>query len=55
MCIEDLISLMSAAIATKIKGKSVEEIRDIFGITNDFSAEEERQIQEENRWLDEIF
>ncbi len=40
--LDDLLNLCCAFLATNIKGKSVQEIRDIFGIENDFSAEEER-------------
>ena len=39
--IEGLINLGCAKIASMIKGKSVEEIREIFGIVNDFTPEEE--------------
>jgi S-phase kinase-associated protein 1 len=34
-----------------IKNKSVDEIRNLFGITNDFSPEEEEQIRKENEWF----
>jgi S-phase kinase-associated protein 1 len=37
-----------------IKGKTPEEIRESFGIQNDFTPEEEAQIREENKWLDEL-
>jgi S-phase kinase-associated protein 1 len=36
-----------------IKGKTTEEIRETFNITNDFSPEEEAQVREENRWCEE--
>jgi S-phase kinase-associated protein 1 len=51
--IESLVNLGCAKIATFIKGKSVEEIRDIFGIQNDFTPQEEAQLREENRWAEE--
>lgn len=36
-----------------IKGKSPEEIRKTFNITNDFTPEEEDQIRRENEWAEE--
>jgi S-phase kinase-associated protein 1 len=33
-----------------IKGKTPEEIRAVFNIPNDFNADEERQVREENYW-----
>ena len=40
--IESLLDLGSAYVASQIKGKSVQEIRDMFGIENDFTPEEEK-------------
>ena len=51
--IESLVNLGCAKIATLIKGKSVEEIRDVFNIQNDFTPQEEAQLREENRWAEE--
>ena len=51
--IESLVGLGCAKIATFIKGKSVEEIRDVFGIQNDFTPQEELQLREENKWAEE--
>lgn len=51
--VQSLLDLTCAKVATMIKGKSVEEIRDIFDIQNDFTAEEEQQVREENRWCEE--
>ena len=39
--IEGLECLGCAKIASVIKGKNVQEIRDLFGIENDFTPEEE--------------
>ena len=50
MDIKPLYELSSAKIASIIKGKTTEELRRTFGITNDFTPEEEQQIIEENRW-----
>ena len=50
MDIKPLLELASAKVASIIKGKTTEEIRKTFGITNDFTPEEEQQIIEENRW-----
>jgi S-phase kinase-associated protein 1 len=36
-----------------MKGKSIEEIRELFNIENDFTPEEEEQIREENKWAEE--
>ncbi|KAN0102616.1 Cullin repeat-like-containing domain protein [Hyaloscypha variabilis] len=49
----DIIPLLSLAyktVANMIKGKSPEEIRRTFNITNDFTPEEDEQIRRENEW-----
>lgn len=48
--IKSLLDLSCAKVATMIKGKTPEEIRQTFNIVNDFSPEEEEQIREENKW-----
>ena len=50
MDIKPLLDLACAQVATQIKGKSPEEIREQFNIVNDFTPEEEAQIREENKW-----
>jgi len=40
-------------VASMIKGKQPEEIRKLFNIKNDFTAEEEAQIRRENEWAEE--
>ena len=52
--IESLLDLTCAKVATMLKGKSVEEIRQTFGIENDFTPEEEEEIKKENAWCDNI-
>ena len=47
--IKPLLELSSAKVASIIKGKTMEEIRQTFRITNDFTPEEEQQIIEENK------
>lgn len=53
MDIKPLLDLTCATVASMIKGKSPEEIRSTFNITNDFSPEEEAQVREENKWCEE--
>ena len=48
--IKPLLELANAKVASILKGKTTEEIRRIFGITNEFTPEEEQQIIEENKW-----
>ena len=53
-----------AKIASFIKGKTTEEIRERFNIVSDFTPEEEEkvvtnlaayvQIRQENKWADEL-
>eukprot|EP00543_Licmophora_paradoxa_P014650 CAMPEP_0202457926 /NCGR_PEP_ID=MMETSP1360-20130828/17721_1 /ASSEMBLY_ACC=CAM_ASM_000848 /TAXON_ID=515479 /ORGANISM="Licmophora paradoxa, Strain CCMP2313" /LENGTH=167 /DNA_ID=CAMNT_0049078155 /DNA_START=27 /DNA_END=530 /DNA_ORIENTATION=+ len=53
MDIKALLDLTCATVAAMIKGKTPEEIRTTFNITNDFSPEEENQVREENKWCEE--
>ena len=48
--IKPLLELSSAKVASIIKGKTTEEIKKTFAISNDFTPEEEKQIIEENKW-----
>jgi S-phase kinase-associated protein 1 len=43
----------SRKVAHMIKGKSTEEMRKIFGITNDFTPEEEEEMRKENEWCED--
>ncbi|KAF3761237.1 Skp1-domain-containing protein [Cryphonectria parasitica EP155] len=51
--IEQLLNGGCKAIANLIKGKTPEEIRETFNITNDFTPEEEEQIRLENEWSED--
>ncbi len=51
--IKDLLDLTCAKVASMLKGKSPEQIREMFGIENDFTPEEEAKIREENKWCEE--
>lgn len=53
MDIKSLLDLACAKVASMIKGKTPEEIRQTFGIVNDFTPEEEAQVREENKWCEE--
>jgi S-phase kinase-associated protein 1 len=51
--IRPLLDLGCKTIANMIKGKTTEEIRELFGIVNDFTPEEEEQIRKECEWAEE--
>lgn len=51
--IAKLLTVGCKGIAMQIKGKTPEEIRKIFNITNDFTPEEEERIRKENQWVEE--
>lgn len=51
--IKPLLDVGCKTVANMVKGKSAEEIRKIFNITNDFTPEEEYQIKKENEWAED--
>merc|ERR1712146_13047 len=53
MDIKPLLDLTCATVASEIKGKTPEEIRQTFNIVNDFTPEEEAQVREGNKWCEE--
>ncbi|KAH0711507.1 hypothetical protein KY289_007466 [Solanum tuberosum] len=51
--ISDLMNLLCQMIADRIKNKSVNVVRQIFGIINDYTPEEEERVREEHKWAHE--
>ncbi|KAF9263039.1 E3 ubiquitin ligase SCF complex, Skp subunit [Marasmius fiardii PR-910] len=51
--IKPLLDLGCKTVANMIKGKTPEEIRRLFNIINNFTPEEEAQIQRENEWTED--
>lgn len=51
--IKPLLDVGCKTVANMIKGKSPEEIRKTFNITNDFTPEEEEHIRRENEWAED--
>jgi S-phase kinase-associated protein 1 len=47
-----LLHLMAAKLATGMRGLTPAQIREKYGIENDFTPEQEAAIAEENRWCD---
>ena len=53
MEIKPLLDTGCKTVANMIKGKTPDEIRKTFNITNDFTREEEEQIRKENEWAED--
>ncbi|KAM3066492.1 hypothetical protein ACMFMG_011990 [Clarireedia jacksonii] len=51
--IKALLDIGCKTVANMIKGKTPEEIRKTFNITNDFTPEEEENIRRENEWAED--
>ncbi len=49
--IKKLLDLTCKTVAHMIKGKTPEEIKSLFGVTREFTPEEEEQVKRENPWL----
>lgn len=54
MFYDNLRDLCCAKIAYEMHKKSVPEIREMFGVVNDFTEQEENQIREQNRWVEDM-
>ncbi len=48
--IKTLLELSCAKLASQLKNKTVEQLREEFGLENDFTPEEEAKLREENKW-----
>lgn len=53
MDIKPMLDLCCAKVASMMKGKTPEQIRATFNITNDFTPEEEATVAAENKWAEE--
>lgn len=51
--IPGLLWLTTREVAYMMKGKSPEEIRQLFKIENDWTPAELEQVQKENQWCEE--
>eukprot|EP00047_Mylnosiga_fluctuans_P001634 m.221221 g.221221 ORF g.221221 m.221221 type:complete len:163 (-) comp10541_c0_seq1:134-622(-) len=51
--IKPMLDLTCKSVACMIKGKTPEEIRQLFNIKNDFTPQEEEQVRRENQWCEE--
>ena len=50
--IKALLDVSAQSIANLIKGKTTEEIRQLFNIENDWTPEEEEQVRREHEWCE---
>lgn len=53
--LKGLEDLVGCAVAVRIVGKTVDDIRKEFGITNDFTPAEENEIKEFFSWAEELW
>jgi S-phase kinase-associated protein 1 len=53
--IKSLMNLLCSAAASSMNNKSVEELREMFGMENDFTEAEERENAEANKWVEEMY
>eukprot|EP00831_Metopus_contortus_P061712 TRINITY_DN5361_c0_g1_i3.p1 TRINITY_DN5361_c0_g1~~TRINITY_DN5361_c0_g1_i3.p1 ORF type:complete len:195 (-),score=54.08 TRINITY_DN5361_c0_g1_i3:33-617(-) len=55
LVLKGLEELVACAVAVKIVGRPIEDIRKEFGIENDFTPDEEKDIKEFFSWADELW
>ncbi|KAL1300044.1 hypothetical protein HN51_044732 [Arachis hypogaea] len=48
--VKDLLEFLNQTVADVIQNKSVEFVRNFFGIENDYTPEEEEKLRNENEW-----
>ena len=49
-----MMDALCAGAANLMNGKSVQGLRDMFAVENDFTPEEEKENAEENKWVEEM-
>ena len=54
MDVQSLLDLACAQVASMIKGKTAQQIRDTFAVESDFTPEEAARLAEENKWAEEV-
>ena len=52
--IKGLLDLGCKTVANQVKGKSTEEMREIFGLTNDFTPDEWARLEKETEWAKDL-
>lgn len=52
--IKSLVENASTAIGSMVQNMSTEQMRDLLGIRNDFTPQQEEQIRRENAWCEEF-
>lgn len=52
MQVDSLVRLVADAVADSMRGKTVEELRVAYKVTDDFTAEEKEQMRNEERWVE---
>ncbi|KAK6922726.1 SKP1 component, POZ domain [Dillenia turbinata] len=50
LLVKEMYEFLRKAIAKKIKNMSIEEVREYFGVVNDYTPEEEQQYRAQNKW-----
>lgn len=53
--VKPMLDLMCREVSNMIKGKFPHEIRDMFGIKNEFTPSEEEEVYRENKWLEDRY
>ncbi|KAL0477914.1 S-phase kinase-associated protein Skp1 [Acrasis kona] len=53
MNIKDLLDLTCAKISSNLKDKTPEYIKELFGISSDFTEEELERIKKQNNWVEQ--
>ena len=46
----ELLEFLCIDLARQIRGKNPDQLRELFGVENDFSEEERREIENEPKW-----